>query len=102
MSAQTIAENTLTDRQLAIAVYLHRYLLLNDNLPTAVEVAKAFGIWPNAAHEHLVSLTKKGLLEASENRLKLRFSRTSIGLKQHQRVIEKSISQGGPREVHTT
>ena len=88
-------EPVLTAKQLAIAVFMHRYLLENDNMPTTVEVSKAFSIWPNAAHEHIVALSAKGLLEPSENKFKLRFSRTCIGLSQRRQVIEKSISQGG-------
>lgn len=88
-------EPVLTTKQLAIAVFMHRYLLENDNMPTTAEVGKAFSIWPNAAREHIVALVAKGLLEPSENELKLRFSRTSTGLSQRRQVIEKSVSQGG-------
>jgi DNA-binding IclR family transcriptional regulator len=96
--ANTIAaQKPLTAKQLAVAVYMRRYLLLNDNMPVAVEIAKAFGIWPNAARDYLHALQKKGLLERSESTYGLRFARTTLGAALHRLVIEESIRQGGPQ-----
>lgn len=91
------AQKPLTAKQLAVAVYMRRYLLLNDNMPVAVEIAKAFGIWPNAALDYLKALQKRGVLERSESTYGLRFARTTVGASFQQLVIEESIRQGGPQ-----
>lgn len=87
------AINKLSPRQMQVAVYVHVYHDLNDNLPTKAEVASAFGVTDNAAFEHIKALQKKGVLEPSENPNKLRFARTQTGTWFRQQIINKRAFQ---------
>ena len=88
------AANKLTARQLQVAVYVHTYLELNDNLPTKTEIASAFGVTDNASFEHIKALTKKGVFEPAENPNKLRFARTPTGAWFRQQITAERARQG--------
>lgn len=89
------AANKLTTRQMQVAVYIHVYHELNDNMPTKAEVASAFGVTDNAAFEHIKSMQKKGVFEPSENPNKLRFARTQTGAWFRQQITTERARQGG-------
>lgn len=85
----------LTVTQMAVAVFLHCYQRNNDNMPTLVEVADAFGVTGNASHEHIQRLKKHGVLEGTERASAYRFARTSAGLEYRKQIIAEHLRQGG-------
>jgi DNA-binding IclR family transcriptional regulator len=89
------ASQKLTTHQLNIAVFIHAYQAKNDNMPTITEVAQAFGIQKNAAHECVQRLKKYGVFEATENFSKYRFARTQAGAAYRTQIKAKRIEQGG-------
>lgn len=84
----------LTTHQLNVAVFIHAYQAMNDNMPTNSEIAAAFGITSNAAYECFKRLTKYGVLEPSENPCRHRFARTSTGAAFMLQIIARRRSQG--------
>lgn len=54
---------TLTERQQTILDFLGDHLATTGLPPTVGELARAFGIQPNAARKHLQALAAKGLIE---------------------------------------
>jgi DNA-binding IclR family transcriptional regulator len=85
----------LTAHQLNVAVFIHAYQANNDNMPTITEVAQAFGIQKNAAHECVQRLKKYGVFEPTENFSKYRFARTQAGESYRAQIKAKRIEQGG-------
>lgn len=85
----------MTKQQLAVAVFLHTYLSINDNMPTFVQISEAFGVWSNTTWCHIQALRKRGVLETSENTSQLRFARTEIGLKYRAQIVAERQRQGG-------
>jgi predicted transcriptional regulator of viral defense system len=89
-----IVGQKLTAHQLNVAVFIHAYQAQNDNMPTITEVAQAFGIQKNAAHECVQRLKKYGVFEATENFSKYRFTRTQAGESYRVQIKAKRIEQG--------
>lgn len=85
----------LTAHQLNIAVFIHAYQAKNDNMPSHAEIAQAFGIATNAAHECVHRLKKHGVFEPTENPSKYRFARTQAGAAYRAQIKAKRIEQGG-------
>ena len=88
-------QKPMTKQQLAIAVFLHTYLSINDNMPTLVQISEAFGVWGNATWCHIQALRKRGVLETSENTSQLRFARTEIGVEYRAKIVAERQRQGG-------
>lgn len=85
----------LTLHQLNIAVYIHAYHALNDNMPSLSEIAHAFGVQGNASYGTLQRLIKHGVLERAENPRQYRFARTHTGAAYRAQIVAKRIEQGG-------
>ena len=85
----------LTHKQMAVAVFMHVYHASNDNMPSYVEIARAFGVVTNAANEHVQRLKKHGVLELSENTARLRFARTPAGQDYRAQIVDEYVRQGG-------
>lgn len=54
---------SLTDTQEQLVDFIHRYIFLNDNFPSVKEIAARFEVWPNAIHQNIKLLEKKGFIE---------------------------------------
>ena len=50
----------LTDRQIEILEFIKEHIDDYGYPPTSVEIGENFGIYPNAAWEHVKALNKKG------------------------------------------
>ncbi len=85
----------LTPHQLNVAVFIHTYHAVNDNMPSHAEVAQAFGVRPNAAFEAVQRLKHCGVFEPAENFSKYRFARTHTGTAYRAQITTKRIEQGG-------
>jgi predicted transcriptional regulator of viral defense system len=94
MKPTPIVGPKLTTHQLNVAVFIHAYQDNNDNMPTITEVAQAFGIQKNAAHECVNRLKKYGVFELTENLSKYRFARTQAGESYRVQIKAKRIEQG--------
>ena len=94
-NTQTTPSAPLTLHQLNIAVYIHAYHALNDNMPSYTEIAKAFGVHNNASLETVRRLKQKGVFEQAENFSKYRFARTPAGAAYRAQIVAKHIEQSG-------
>ncbi|MDN6885302.1 hypothetical protein QMO14_16980 [Variovorax sp. CAN2819] len=68
----------LTAKQEEILAFMVEYEAANDNMPTAVVIARHFGYASaNSASEHLQALVRTGRLERLEGQVGFRFTRTA-------------------------
>lgn len=51
-----------TDRQLDVLDYIRQFRWAKGYAPTVAEIAAHFGMYPNAAQDHVQALVKKRLL----------------------------------------
>ena len=86
---------TLNTHQLCVAVFIHAYHTINDNLPSLSEIAHAFDVHGNASYETLQRLIKHGVLERAENPRQYRFARTPDGAAYRAQIVAKHVEQGG-------
>ena len=85
----------LTAHQLCVAVFIHAYHAMNDNMPNYFEIGKAFGCYPNASNETVKRLMEIGVFEKTENFSKYRFARTPAGAAYRAQIVAKHVEQGG-------
>ncbi len=56
--------NKLTVRQAEVLAHVKNYISLNGYPPTRAEISRGMGMKsPNAAHEHLMRIERKGYIE---------------------------------------
>ena len=90
----------LTPHQLCVAVFIHAYQAMNDNMPSYSEIGRAFGCYPNAANETVKRLMGNGVFEKAENFIKYRFARTPAGAAYRAQIVAKHVEQGGAACSH--
>ena len=85
----------LTNYQLCCAVFIHAYQAANDNIPSFIEVAHAFGVHSNTSYETVHRMIKYGVFERAENHSQYRFARTPAGAAYRAQIVAKYVEQGG-------
>lgn len=94
-NTKTTPSAALTTHQLCVAVFIHAYQAANDNIPSFLEVAHAFGVHRNASYETVHRMIKLGVFERTENHSQYRFARTPAGAAYRAQIVAKSVEQGG-------
>ena len=56
----------LTEKQHEVLVFIKDFIKINHFSPTRAEIGEAFGVMPNAAHERVVALARKGAITMVE------------------------------------
>ena len=94
-NTKTAPSAPLTTHQLCVAVFIHAYQAINDNVPSLSEIAHAFSVQGNASYETLQRLIKHGVLERAENPRQYRFARTPAGAAYRAQIVAKHVEQAG-------